>query len=76
MTECFQKGFDSRLTVEEDGWVLETRRWEIGRGCVCLCVWLCMSQNQYAYLCVCAGGRGGHLLNDRHFRPSDFGKKS
>lgn len=26
VTECFQKGFDSRLTVEEDGWVLETRR--------------------------------------------------
>lgn len=36
VTECFQKVSDRRLTVEEDGWVSETRQWEIRVVCVCV----------------------------------------
>lgn len=45
-----------------------------------LCVFVCLvvhkPESICVSVCVCAGGSGGHLLNDRHFSPSDFGKKS
>lgn len=73
VTECFQKGFDSRVTLEEDGWVAETRQWEIGRGrlIVRVCVFACAR----ARISVCARVQERHLLTDRRFSLSDSGEE-
>lgn len=75
--ECFQKDIDSRVTVEEDGWVAETGQWGIERGwliCRYLCVCLCTSLHPCVCMCLRALGRG-HLPTDRRFSLSGFGKK-